>query len=97
VKGLGLTLDPSHFICGPLKGGDYDRILKYVCHTHLRDTSKEEMQVRVGQGEVEYGKIVSQLSKEGYRRALCSDIGPSEDIDQDGEMRKLRLLLESLL
>ena len=97
VPGLGLTLDPSHFICGSRRGEDYDQILEYVCHVHLRDTSKEEFQVRVGQGEVEYGRLVSQLGKLGYRRALCADIGPVEGIDQDGELRKLRLLLESLL
>ena len=97
VKGLGLTLDPSHFVCGPLQGGDYDSILKYVCHVQLRDSTKEELQVRVGQGEIEYGRLASQLAKEGYRRALCADIGPNPDTDQDGEMRKLRLLLESLL
>ena len=97
VKGLGLTLDPSHFVCGPYNGGDYDQILKYACHTHLRDTTKEELQVRVGQGEIEYGRLVSLISKQGYRRALCVDIEPAEDTDQDAEMRKLRLLLESLL
>jgi len=97
VPGLGVTLDPSHFICGPLKGGDYDQILKYVCHVHLRDTSKDQLQVRVGQGEIEYGRIVQQLAKEGYTRALCADIATDGDIDQDGELRKLRLLLESLL
>jgi sugar phosphate isomerase/epimerase len=97
VPGLGIALDPSHFVCGPLKDADYDRILEFVCHVHLRDTSKDEFQVRVGQGEIEYGRLVSQLTKQGYRRALCVDIGPIEGIDQDGEMRKLRLLLESLL
>ncbi|MCG8587510.1 MAG: sugar phosphate isomerase/epimerase [Pirellulales bacterium] len=97
VKGLGLTLDPSHFVCGPLKGGDYDHILKYACHVHLRDTSKDELQVRVGQGEIEYGKLVASLAKEKYNRALCVDINSVEGIDQDGELRKLRLLLESLL
>ena len=97
VVGLGVTLDPTHFICGPLKGGDYDQILKYVCHVHLRDSTKEQLQVRVGQGEIEYGRIVQQLAKEGYTRALCADIDPNGDVDQDGELRKLRLLLESLL
>ena len=97
VEGLGVTLDPSHFIYGPHKGADYDQILKYVCHVHLRDTTKDELQVRVGQGEVEYGRLVQQLGKEGYKRAFCVDIDPIESIDQDGELRKLRLLLESLL
>ena len=97
VKGLGVTLDPSHYIYGPLQGGKYDQVLKYVTHVQLRDTSKDKLQIRVGQGEVEYGRIVTQLSQLGYRRALSVDIVPEEDVEHRGEMRKLRLLLESLL
>ncbi len=26
VKGLGLTLDPSHYICGPHRGESYDQV-----------------------------------------------------------------------
>jgi sugar phosphate isomerase/epimerase len=55
------------------------------------------MQVRVGQGDVEYGRLVSQLSKHRYNRALSVDIMPMPEIDQAAEMRKIRLLLESLL
>ena len=100
VDGLGITLDPSHFVYGPHGGVDYDPLLKFVYHTHLRDTRKDELQVRVGQGEIEYGRLVSQLQREGYDRALCVDIYPVEGEDAEqhaGELRKLRLLLESLL
>ena len=97
VKGLGVTLDPSHFIHGPYGGGNYDELLKHVIHVRLRDTSKEEFQVRIGQGEVEYGRLVTQLSRLKYNRALCVDMVPLPDIDHNAEMRKIRLLLESLL
>lgn len=97
VKGLGVTLDPSHFVCGPHKGGSYDQILEYVAHVRLRDTTSEELQVRVGQGEIEYGRLVSQLAKHNYNRALTVDILPLPEADQAAELRKIRLLLESLL
>lgn len=97
VKGLGLTLDPSHYICGPHGGKNFDKLLKYVYHVHLRDTSQEALQVRVGQGEVEYGRLVNQLRKMGYKRALTVDIRPMDGVDHMAEMRKMRLLLESLL
>jgi sugar phosphate isomerase/epimerase len=96
VKGLGITLDPSHYICGPHRGG-YDQLLKHVVHTHLRDTKKDKLQVRIGQGEVEYGKLITQLGMAGYQRALSVHMHALPDTDQDGEMRKIRLLLESLL
>ncbi len=99
VKGLAITLDPSHFVFGPNKGANYDQIFKYVIHLQLRDTTKEKLQVRVGQGEVEYGRLVTQLGKFRYNRALCVNIvdDPASGVDHMAEMRKMRLLLESLL
>ena len=99
VKGLGITLDPSHYVCGPHRGNSYDQVFKYVYHLQLRDTSKQQFQVRVGQGEIEYGRLTTQLSKFKYNRALCVDIVemPESDVDHPAEMRKMRLLLESLL
>ena len=97
VKGLGITLDPSHYIYGPHAGGNYDQVLKHVLNVHLRDTSKEKLQVRVGQGDVEYGRMVTQLAKHRYNRALTVNITAMPDVDHAAEMRKMRLLLESLL
>jgi sugar phosphate isomerase/epimerase len=98
-KGLGLTFDPSHYICGPHSGKNYDALLPYVYHCHLRDTLKDQFQVRVGQGEIEYGKLIAQLGRFHYSRALSVHItkDPDSDIDHDTEMRKMRLLLESLV
>ena len=51
VDGLGLTLDPSHYICRPEgKPVKYDKLIKYVYHVHLRDSRKDQLQVRIGQG-----------------------------------------------
>jgi len=98
VPGLGVTLDPSHFIFGHgKKPASWEPILKYVCHVHLRDTKPDAFQVRVGQGNVEYGKLVSQLQRVGYDRALAAHMPPLEGVSQAGELRKMRLLLESLL
>lgn len=97
VKGLGLTLDPSHYICGPHAGRSIDKLMKYVYHVHLRDTKKDQLQVRVGQGEIEYGRLVQQLQKVHYTRALSVHITEMPDVDHQVELRKMRLLLESLL
>jgi sugar phosphate isomerase/epimerase len=99
VKGLCITLDPSHYVFGPNKSANYDQLFKYVCHLQLRDTTRDKLQVRVGQGEIEYGRLTTQLSKFRYNRALCVNILQTDDPDVDhfAEMRKMRLLLESLL
>ena len=97
VKGLGVTLDPSHYICGPHGGRSYKQLMKYAYHVHLRDTSKEELHVRVGQGEIEYGRLLNRLRKVDYTRALSVQIVEMPGVDHFVEMRKMRLLLESLL
>ena len=99
IPGLGLTLDPSHFIQAGVK--DYDAVFPYVQNIHLRDTGKgpDEFQVRVGQGEIEYGRIVNLLERSGYDRALTISIldGIENPFEVEVEVRKLKLLLESLL
>jgi sugar phosphate isomerase/epimerase len=97
VKGLGLTLDPSHYAYGPHGGVNYDQVIKHVLHVHLRDTTKDKFQVRVGQGVIEYGKLMSQLARYDYNRALSVHIAEMPDVDHAAELRKMRLLLESLL
>ena len=97
VKGLGITLDPSHYTYGPHAPLGYEQVMKHVYHVRLRDTTKDQLQVRVGRGDLEYGRLVNQLLKVHYDRALCVDILPTPDVDQLTEMRKMRLLLESLL
>jgi sugar phosphate isomerase/epimerase len=101
VPGLGLTLDPSHYIAGPHGGQPFDQVYPYVRHVHLRDTGKgpEQLQVRVGAGEVEYGKVIAQLSRQGYERLLSVAIYdiPDAPYAMDVEVRKLKFLLESLV
>ena len=99
VPGLGLTLDPSHYVQGGHK--DYDAVFPFVQNVHLRDTGKGpgEFQVRVGQGDIEYGRIVNLLERHGYDRSLTVSIldGLDNPFDVEVEVRKLKLLLESLL
>ncbi|HOA50796.1 MAG TPA: TIM barrel protein [Thermogutta sp.] len=97
AKGLGICLDPSHLIYGRETPLNPEPALKYVRHVRLRDTRKDKFQVLVGQGKVEYGKLLANLGRYEYNRALAIDIAPEPGVDQSSELRKLRLLLETLL
>lgn len=96
VPGLGLTLDPTHYLTVP-----HDPIFPHVRHVRLRDSGKgpNQYQVRIGQGEIEYGRIVSQLERCGYDRTLTVDVRdvPDGALPIDSEVRKLKFLLESLV
>ena len=99
VPNLGLTLDPSHYISGPHQGKNYDVVLPYVRHVHLRDTGRAagQFQVRVGQGEIEYGRLVTHLSRRRYDRLLSVQIHDVADapFNMEQEVRKLKYLLEA--
>lgn len=101
VPGLGLTLDPSAYINGPHQGDGVDDLLPYVRHVHLRDTGKApgKFQVRVGQGEIEYGRIIAQLERLRYDRLLSVAIHDVAEAPfaMETEVRKLKYLLESLV
>jgi sugar phosphate isomerase/epimerase len=97
VRGLGVSLDPSHYMNGPHARRGYDQLLKYTFNVYLRDSTKDQLQVRVGQGEIDYGKLISQLERVHYNRSLCVEIVPMPGIDHASELRKIRMLLDSLL
>lgn len=100
VRGLGLTLDPSYYICGTNQGKSYDQVFPYVYHVHLRDTSPDELQVQTGLGEVDYSRLINQLERQDYNLALSVEILPELLPDESArplEMRKLRMLLDTLL
>lgn len=101
VPGLGLTLDPSDYLVGPARGHSFDDVFPYVKHVRLRDTgaTPNEFQVRVGQGQVDYGRIINQLERQRYDRLLTVDIHdqPENQFPMEPEVRKLKYLLESLV
>jgi sugar phosphate isomerase/epimerase len=96
---LGLTLDPSYYTCGRYANQSYDQVFPYVYHTHLRDTTPSELQVQIGLGEIDYSRIIGQLRRYNYTRALSVEILPSllGGHDRALELRKIRMLLETLL
>ncbi|MBI3866402.1 MAG: sugar phosphate isomerase/epimerase [Planctomycetia bacterium] len=99
APGIGLTLDASHYLCGPHRGGNFDQVYPFVYHVHLRDTTPDALQVPIGLGQIDYSRIISQLERVKYDRALSVEILP-ELVDPAArliELRKMRLLLESLL
>ena len=98
VRGLGITLDPSYYICRAGSPLNFDIVFEHAQHLHLRDTSATELQVLAGLGGVDYNHIVQMLRQTGYKGTLSVDLLPRtmEGEERHREMRKLRLLLTSL-
>ena len=100
VKGLGITLDPSHYIFNPRGSQEYDMVFPHVYHCHFRDTLPDQLQVQAGLGEVDYSRCISMLKQCDFDGAVSVDLLPDSkdpEFQYPLEMRKLRMLLESLL
>jgi sugar phosphate isomerase/epimerase len=70
-----------------------------VYHTHLRDSTAQSVQVQVGLGELDYTRLINQLRRRSYNRALSIDLLPTPEnvAERPLELRKLRMLLDTLL
>ena len=99
VDKLGIAFDPSYFLAEKDAEGIVDLAVPRTLHVHLRDSTPEQLQVQVGLGDVDYSRLISQLEREGYRRALSIEILPElmEPTQRPLELRKLRMLIDSLL
>ncbi len=99
APGLGLTLDPSHYLCGPHASEEFEQVYPHVYHVHLRDSAPGQFQVPIGLGQIEYSRLITHLRRFRYTRALSVEILPEllNEIDRPIELRKMRRLLESQL
>lgn len=99
-KGLGVSLDPSHLELESSQNSNYDMLYDYTYHAYLRDSSPKQLQMPVGLGDMDFAKLITALARVNYNRLLSVDIDPelvSGETTIELEMRKLRMLLESLL
>jgi sugar phosphate isomerase/epimerase len=99
VPGLGLALDPSHYMRAVNFDRAIDLVIPHVYHVHLRDSTPQSIQVQVGLGELDSSRLISQLRRVRYDRALSIELLPemTEADQRPLELRKMRMLLESLL
>lgn len=97
TRGLMCALDPSYYLGEVMQSKLMESLLPFVNHVRLRDSKSDVYQTKVGQGDFEFGKLINQLDKVGYKRALSVDILPQAGVDHSVELRKMRMLLESLI
>lgn len=101
IRGLSVTLDPTHLPILDISPEIQDLVVARVAHVHLRDSGKgpHQFQTKVGKGQVEHGRILNMLERANYQRLLSIDIHdiPDSPFPVFPEVRKMKFLLESLL
>jgi sugar phosphate isomerase/epimerase len=92
VKGLGLTLDPSHFFAGKNQGKPFDEVYALAYGTGLRAAgrTKEELQKGWGEGPIDFREVVGKLEKAGYAGYYVAEyleaFGPVEPLEESAEL-----------
>ena len=101
VPDLGIAYDPGQLLRGDHADAAVEPMYPFVRHVRVRDTgsSPEQSQTRVGQGNVEFGRITSSLERAGYSRAITIDMhdDPNCGFPVAPEVRKLKYLVESMI
>ena len=101
VPGLGVTLDPSHYVIQDFAPNRYDVLLPFVKHVRLRDSAPghDQFQLMIGHGVIEYGSLITALNRHGFSGGLCVDVRDIPDSPNPitPEVRKLKYLLESMV
>lgn len=73
VPGLGLTLDPSHYLSGPHQGKEFGVVYPHVRHLHVRDAGRggwPENMVEFGRGQVPWASVLAGLRGVGYDEGI---------------------------
>lgn len=91
IRGLGLTLDPSHYAIGPYWEAGYDDLLPHVRHVHLRQAGDgwENVQRPVDDGKIDVAGFIADLRDAEYDGALAVEYIDSLDgVDPDDAERQ---------
>ena len=93
VPELKVAYDPSHFVMQEIDIRDTAELLDRAAHVHLRDAGPGQMQVPVGEGNVDFGWIINGLSERRYQGHYSIEYLPGIEGGPRAQIEKLRDLL----
>jgi len=71
VPGLGLTVDPAHFVLQGFRQEEIDPLWPVARHVHVRQARPGFLQARLDKGTIDFGDVVSALRSTGYEGVVC--------------------------
>ncbi len=83
VPGLTLTLDHSHFTFHALPFEHISVLHPHATHWHARQARPGKAQCRVGEGRIDFPRIVRELQTESYDGVICLEYVHGAWLDQD--------------
>lgn len=71
VPGLRLTVDHAHHVYGGAEQADIDALLGWARHLQCRPGRRGQLQVRVAEDAIDFGRVVELLLAQGYEGYLA--------------------------
>ena len=66
VKGMGIVLDYSHFICQGYTQSEVDILIPYTRHVHLRQAKNGLLQTKLEDGTINFSLVLDNLRIAGF-------------------------------
>lgn len=102
VPGLTLTLDYGHFIYQGIPEASIHPLVPHASHVHVRGGAPERLQTPMGENEIDFSSILSELEDAEYDGYICHeyvyvDWEGCNRTDNVSETIKLHELLQNAL
>jgi sugar phosphate isomerase/epimerase len=71
VPGLGIVLDPAHFVCQGYDQAALAPLLAFAAHIHLRQARPGRLQAPHDAGTIDFDRLIADLHSVGYGGSLA--------------------------
>ncbi|MFO7167522.1 MAG: sugar phosphate isomerase/epimerase [Chloroflexota bacterium] len=86
---LALVYDPSHFVMQGVDLRETFWLIDRARHVHLRDAAPGHMQVPLGEGAVDFDRVLGELKERGYRGDFSIEYLETDAFDALDSARRL--------
>lgn len=96
---VGCVLDVSHVVAdGGVLPDAINRLGPRICHVHLRDARRGDINLSIGRGEVRFAETVDQLHRSGYAGTYTLELETHDvtEADREAATREAREFVLSL-
>jgi sugar phosphate isomerase/epimerase len=92
---VSVAYDPSHFVMAGVETAETLDLLERAAHVHLRDAAPGQMQVPMGEGQVDFDRIFGKLKDIDYRGAISVECLEREERSVAEDIRRLKRRIEA--
>jgi len=90
MPNIPLVYDPTHFVMLGMGINESKWLMDNAIHCHLRDAGLEKMQTHMGEGDVDFPLLFSELKKRKYKGNFSIEYLDSKELDILSDVKTLR-------